>query len=254
MNPTDPDSDRVPLTKALAALRDDLAAQPAPPATVLAIARRAVRKGVVPGVERAPAPAYDHALVHEREMRDGQRAGANRSAPAFGAASPSAGEPRTGLLHRRDAWTRLALGPREGWGAWAGAATLAGVLGFSALLAVRPMPPGPDGGANAPGEDGRHLAAASATAEGGLAPAMHFVPLVSPERLRSLAGDVGSPRGGDGRAGGVEATAWVVTTELPQQRLAALGLPYDPGRAADRLRAELLVAASGEVLAVRLLR
>jgi hypothetical protein len=45
----------------------------------------------------------------------------------------------------------------------------------------------------------------------------------------------------------------VVTTELAQERLAAMGLPYDPGHAAERLRAELLIAGSGEVLAVRLL-
>jgi hypothetical protein len=48
--------------------------------------------------------------------------------------------------------------------------------------------------------------------------------------------------------------AWVVNTELPQQGLAAMGLPFDPRHAADPVRAELLMRASGEVLAVRVLR
>lgn len=47
--------------------------------------------------------------------------------------------------------------------------------------------------------------------------------------------------------------AWLVSSELPQERLAALGLPYDPTRAADRVRAELLVHPSGRVLALRLI-
>ncbi len=49
-----------------------------------------------------------------------------------------------------------------------------------------------------------------------------------------------------------DAPAWVVNTELRRDRLALLGLPFDPGRAGDSVRAELLVRASGEVLAVRL--
>jgi hypothetical protein len=47
---------------------------------------------------------------------------------------------------------------------------------------------------------------------------------------------------------------WRVSTELPRERLAALGLPYDPSRAGERVRAELLVHASGDVLAVRVLQ
>jgi hypothetical protein len=47
-------------------------------------------------------------------------------------------------------------------------------------------------------------------------------------------------------------TAWLVSTELQGERLAALGLPYDPARAGERLRAQLLLHPSGEVLAVRL--
>jgi hypothetical protein len=44
---------------------------------------------------------------------------------------------------------------------------------------------------------------------------------------------------------------WVVDTELPQARLAALGLPYDPARAGERVPAQLLMHSSGDVLAVR---
>ena len=47
--------------------------------------------------------------------------------------------------------------------------------------------------------------------------------------------------------------AWLVPSELPQERLAALGLPYDPARAAEPVRAELLVHPSGLVLALRLI-
>jgi hypothetical protein len=49
------------------------------------------------------------------------------------------------------------------------------------------------------------------------------------------------------------APAWLVATELPRERLAALGLPFDPARAGDRVSAELLMHPSGEVLAVRVL-
>jgi hypothetical protein len=47
---------------------------------------------------------------------------------------------------------------------------------------------------------------------------------------------------------------WLVTTELPHSRLAALGLPYDPTRAGEPVRAQLLMHSSGEVLGVRLAR
>jgi hypothetical protein len=47
--------------------------------------------------------------------------------------------------------------------------------------------------------------------------------------------------------------AWLVQSELSEQRVAALGLPYDPGRAAAPVRAELLVHPSGLVLALRLI-
>lgn len=68
-----------------------------------------------------------------------------------------------------------------------------------------------------------------------------FVPVAPPERWQVDADGEPEP-------------AWLVRTELPAERLAALGLPFDPGRAAAPLRAELLMHASGEVLAVRVLR
>jgi hypothetical protein len=52
---------------------------------------------------------------------------------------------------------------------------------------------------------------------------------------------------------GAERT-WIVTTELPHSRLAALGLPYDPTRAGERVPAQFLMHSSGEVLAVRVNR
>jgi hypothetical protein len=68
-----------------------------------------------------------------------------------------------------------------------------------------------------------------------------FVPVASPERFAEL------------WQGGAEAApAWVVRTEMPRERLAALGLPYDPARAGEPVHAELLMHPSGDVLAVRL--
>ncbi|MFN0182717.1 MAG: hypothetical protein ACKVQR_02750 [Aquabacterium sp.] len=75
---------------------------------------------------------------------------------------------------------------------------------------------------------------------GAAAPASGFLPVVSAQRLAELAAaDVGP--------------SWVVPGEWPRERLAAFGLPYDPARAGETVRAELLVHASGDVLAVRLL-
>ena len=48
--------------------------------------------------------------------------------------------------------------------------------------------------------------------------------------------------------------AWLVSTEMPRERLASLGLPFDPARTGGSVRAELLVRPTGEVLAVRFLR
>ncbi|MDH0867437.1 hypothetical protein [Mitsuaria sp. GD03876] len=48
-------------------------------------------------------------------------------------------------------------------------------------------------------------------------------------------------------------TAWLVPAEVSRERLALLGLPYDPADAAAPVRAELLVHASGDVLAMRVM-
>ena len=67
-----------------------------------------------------------------------------------------------------------------------------------------------------------------------------FVPVVGPERWQQLVRDSATP-------------AWLVTAELPREKLAALGLPFDPARAAEPVRAELLMHASGDVLALRVI-
>ena len=56
------------------------------------------------------------------------------------------------------------------------------------------------------------------------------------------------------RANAQQGNTWLVSAEVPQSRLAALGLPYDPARAGERIPAELLIHSSGEVLAVRVNR
>ncbi|MBP6898827.1 MAG: hypothetical protein KBC73_02000 [Burkholderiaceae bacterium] len=68
-----------------------------------------------------------------------------------------------------------------------------------------------------------------------------FVPVVGAERWQRLLRD--TPGG----------AAWLVASELPRERLAALGLPFDPARAGEAVPAELLLHPSGEVLAVRVL-
>jgi hypothetical protein len=68
-----------------------------------------------------------------------------------------------------------------------------------------------------------------------------FLPVAPPERFAEL-----------WHGGALAAPAWVVRTELPRERLAAFGLPYDPARAGEPVRAELLMHPAGDVLAVRL--
>lgn len=68
-----------------------------------------------------------------------------------------------------------------------------------------------------------------------------FLPVASSERWQRLMQNEG-PIG-----------AWVVPADLPRERLAAFGLPFDPAHAGDSVRAELLLHPSGEVLAVRVL-
>lgn len=118
--------------------------------------------------------------------------------------------------------------PRKGWWAWSGAAACAAVLAGSAWLMLRvPLPARVDEGV-------RFSSSGQRSDRGGQGGA--FLPLVPPERWPREA-----------------APAWLVSTELPGERLAALGLPYDPAHAGDSVRAELLLHPSGEVLAVRFL-
>ncbi len=104
-------------------------------------------------------------------------------------------------------------GRRVAW--WAGGMVAASLLLGSALLFTRLAPPAP-----LVVDDGVRFGV--------------FMPLAPAERW---------PAGGQ--------QAWLVRTEMPGERLAALGLPYDPARAGDSVRAELLMHPSGEVLAVR---
>ncbi|HEY9105830.1 MAG TPA: hypothetical protein VIN58_04065 [Roseateles sp.] len=68
-----------------------------------------------------------------------------------------------------------------------------------------------------------------------------FIPLVPDGELRAAL------------AAGRSAAVWLQPAELPRERLALLGLPFDAGRADEFVRAELMLNPSGQVLAVRLL-
>jgi hypothetical protein len=70
-----------------------------------------------------------------------------------------------------------------------------------------------------------------------------FMPLVNAERWSQLVRETRE-----------QGPAWIVPTEIPRESLAAMGLPYDPARAGESVQAELLVQASGDVLAVRFVR
>jgi len=61
-----------------------------------------------------------------------------------------------------------------------------------------------------------------------------FIPLVPESELRGAA-------------------VWLQPAELPRERLALLGLPFDASRADELVRAELMLNPRGQVLAVRLL-
>lgn len=123
-------------------------------------------------------------------------------------------------------WRRLGGergGPRASWAAplaWSGAGVCALLLvAASALLMLEPPADmAPQGYAS------------------------DFVPLVPAERWSSYLRDSGQTR------------AWLVTTDMPRDRLALMGLPYDPSQAGDRVKAELLMHPSGDVLAVRFVR
>jgi hypothetical protein len=101
------------------------------------------------------------------------------------------------------------------WTVWSGGAAVAAMLLLGSVVLVLAPPP---------------LQSTAAASGGG-----EFMPLVPREDWPEDT----SP-------------AWLVASDLPLERLAALGLPYDPTRAADRVRAELLVHPSGLLLALRL--
>lgn len=68
-----------------------------------------------------------------------------------------------------------------------------------------------------------------------------FIALVPEGQLRqALAADRG-------------AAVWLLPAELPRERLALLGLPFDAARADESVHAELMLAPGGQVLAVRIL-
>lgn len=112
--------------------------------------------------------------------------------------------------------------PTRGWPMLATVSAACGLLLVAATTLVMLAPPPDEGGR------GRDMAQAG------------FTPLVDAERWQRLSQEDGA--------------AWVVNAELQQQRLASFGLPFDASRAAEPVRAELLMRASGEVLAVRVLR
>lgn len=68
-----------------------------------------------------------------------------------------------------------------------------------------------------------------------------FIPLVSERELQAAL------------TAGRGAAVWLQPTELPRERLALLGLPFDAARADEPVRAELMLNPSGQVLAVRIL-
>lgn len=146
--------------------------------------------------------------------------------PAFRAAAPARGGPIPAGLAPQTGRATTAGEPRWLWrlaraGSWAGAAACVLLLVGSAWLMFGPQHP--------------------ARTVVDLNPrASDFLPLLPVDRWSS--------------AGAEASPAWVVSAEMPTERLAAMGLPYDPGRAGETVRAELLVRATGEVLAVRFVR
>lgn len=101
-----------------------------------------------------------------------------------------------------------------------------GALGAAAALLLTTLllldPPGSQAAQAAPGGSG-------------------FIPVVPEAEFRAaLAADRATP-------------VWLQPAELPRERLAWLGLPFDASRADETVRAELMVNPNGQVLAVRIL-
>ena len=68
-----------------------------------------------------------------------------------------------------------------------------------------------------------------------------FIPLVPEAEFRAAL------------AASRSAAVWLQPTELPRERLALLGLPFDASRADETVHAELMLNPNGQVLAVRIL-
>lgn len=107
---------------------------------------------------------------------------------------------------------------RLAWGSGALGATAAVLL--TALLLLDPP--------------GSQTAQAAPTGSG-------FIPVVPEAQFRAAL------------AAGQPTAVWLQPAELPRERLAWLGLPFDASRADETVRAELMVNPSGQVLAVRIL-
>lgn len=71
-----------------------------------------------------------------------------------------------------------------------------------------------------------------------------FLPVVSAAEWQQALADYGDEG---------EAAVLLMPAELPRERLALLGLPYDTRRAAEPVRAELMLNPRGQLLAVRFL-
>ena len=110
---------------------------------------------------------------------------------------------------------------RLAWGSGALGATAALLL--SAMLLLDP-----------PGTAAAPAVQAAATGSG-------FIPLVPEREFRQA------------MAAAHHAAVWLQPAELPRERLALLGLPFDATRADETVRAELMLNPSGQVLAVRIL-
>jgi hypothetical protein len=81
-----------------------------------------------------------------------------------------------------------------------------------------------------------------------------FVPVAAPQRWKQLVPGQDYAVREANRWDAAGARAWVVAGEVPSSQLSRFGLPFDPSRAGENVRAELLLHSSGEVLAVRLER
>lgn len=104
---------------------------------------------------------------------------------------------------------------------------------------------------------------AGASAAGAALVALLFVLAPgAPNLLRRHGGDVGLPAGRDNGMAFIaldslerieqEPAPRIVETQVPRTALAALGLPVSPENAGESVKAELLVAADGQPLALRL--